>query len=118
MDNNWRFMALTEGLRGWETSVFIFNNLILAVNKQLADMYEHHFGKSKSEEELEPSSSKKATLPSEKIDAAVLNAFLDVDRGVVFQARDMIFSSPSKSLNMVPHSAAMAGSTALLACYD
>lgn len=115
---NWVFAALCDGLRGWETSVFVFNSLIptaAAVLSSLISKYTTPVGDTRK---AHPSKELKSEVPSDAFDGCLKKAFLDVERGAVDQARDMIFSSPSKALNEIQLSAAIAGTTAMLTFYD
>ncbi|KAF7777727.1 hypothetical protein Agabi119p4_3799 [Agaricus bisporus var. burnettii] len=112
---NWTFGLLSEGFRGWETSAFIFRALIPTICAVLSLA----LGKNASRPGKEDLSTEpEPPITSEKIDMSIRKAFLDVDHGVVDQAPDMIISSPSQALNMVQLSAAVSGSTGMLAVYD
>lgn len=115
---NWVFAALGEGLRGWETSVFLFRTLIPTVAAVLTSLINKYTTRLGDPEKVHPSAELKSEVPSDEYDRSLKKAFKDVDHGIVNQAQDMILSSPSKSLNATQLSAAISGTTATLAFYD
>jgi pyruvate dehydrogenase phosphatase len=115
---NWVFAAASEGLRGWETSAFVFKSLIPTICNYLDTLITKYTTQLGDPEKMHPSTELKQEVPSEEFDKTIRKAFGDMEHGIVKQSREMIFSSPSKALNSYPLSSAIAGSTAMLAFYD
>ncbi|KAJ3569639.1 hypothetical protein NP233_g4921 [Leucocoprinus birnbaumii] len=115
---NWVLSSLTEGLRGWETCVFVFKALIPSAYDLLDILIRRYTTPLGDPDKIYPCTELKHDVPSEEFDNAIRRAFHDVDRAIVDQARDLVFSSPSKSLNAFPLASAISGCTAMLAFYD
>lgn len=117
---NWILSSLTEGLRGWETCIFVFKALIPAAY-DLLDILIRRYTTPLNDSDSEtayPFMELKREVPSEEFDKAIRRAFNDVDHTIIDDARDLAFSSPSKALNAFPLASAMSGCTAMLAFYD
>ncbi|KAF9445769.1 protein serine/threonine phosphatase 2C [Macrolepiota fuliginosa MF-IS2] len=116
--SNWVYSVLSEGLRGWETSVFIYNALISTTSVVLTSFIEKYTTPLGDPAKMHPSAELKSDVPSEGYDNSIKKAFRDVDHGIVNQAQQMIFSSPLQALNTIQLSAAVQGTTAMLSFYD
>lgn len=112
---NWVFAAISEGIKGWETSAFVFKALIPTVRVVLDSVLSKYAFRS---EKNHSRGEQAIEMTSEELDRSIRKAFLDVDYGIITQAQDMILSSSSKALNAAQLSAGIAGSTGILAIYD
>ncbi|KXN80948.1 hypothetical protein AN958_06557 [Leucoagaricus sp. SymC.cos] len=108
---NWVYTAISDGIRGWEASVFVYKSLIPTLRSILESLMAKHTTQLGDPDEIHPSAKLEKEVPSGELDQGLKRAFSNVEHGI-------INSSTSEAPNAYPLASAITGATATVAFYD